>query len=101
MHVGPTGPLVPPTVMAAIQAYGDSRADDDGLSPLKIYDLIRVLRQWATDLQQQQLAQVEPAPTFEVWFDRLPPGRQAVLQQDKWMLARAAWDAARAQEPST
>lgn len=32
--------------------------------------------------------------TFEVWFDRLPPGRQAVLREDKWMLARAAWEAA-------
>jgi hypothetical protein len=32
--------------------------------------------------------------TFEAWFDKLHPGRQAVLREDKWMLARASWNAA-------
>lgn len=35
--------------------------------------------------------------TMNAWFDRLPPGRQKVLTEDKWMLAQAAWDAALAE----
>lgn len=34
---------------------------------------------------------------MNVWFDRLPAGRQKVLAEDKWMLAQAAWDAALAE----
>ena len=28
------------------------------------------------------------------WFLNLPPERQAILREDRWMLARAAWEAA-------
>lgn len=31
--------------------------------------------------------------TFNQWFLSLEEGRQAVLRDDKWMLAGAAWDA--------
>lgn len=32
-------------------------------------------------------------PTFNEWFTALPEGRQAVLRDDKWMLASSAFDA--------
>ena len=48
------------------------------------------------------IKQAEVALTFNEWFCALPEPRQAVLRDDKWMLAQAAWDAAsthaRAQE---
>ena len=31
--------------------------------------------------------------SFNEWFDSLEPGRQAVLREDKWMLAKAAFEA--------
>lgn len=31
--------------------------------------------------------------TFNKWFMSLPEGRQAVLREDKWMLANAAFEA--------
>lgn len=33
---------------------------------------------------------------FNAWFNALPPERQAVLREDKWMLANAAFEAASA-----
>lgn len=32
-------------------------------------------------------------PSFNAWFTSLPEGRQAILRDDKWMLAQAAFDA--------
>lgn len=33
--------------------------------------------------------------TFNEWFTSLPEGRQKVLREDKWMLANAAFEAAK------
>jgi len=33
--------------------------------------------------------------TFNEWFISLPEGRQSVLREDKWMLANAAFEAAK------
>lgn len=33
--------------------------------------------------------------TLNEWFLSLPEGRQKVLREDKWMLAEAAWEAAK------
>ena len=33
--------------------------------------------------------------TFNEWFCALPEPRQAILREDKWMLAQAAFDAGR------
>ena len=35
----------------------------------------------------------ERPPSFNAWFISLPEGRQAILREDKWMLAQAAFDA--------
>lgn len=35
----------------------------------------------------------ERPPSFNAWFITLPEGRQAILREDKWMLAQAAFDA--------
>lgn len=36
---------------------------------------------------------VELPLSFNAWFISLPEGRQAILREDKWMLAQAAFDA--------
>lgn len=45
------GTSVPNEVMAYVHAYGDSRADDDGLSALRIGEAVLALRRWAAQLQ--------------------------------------------------
>lgn len=45
------GPSVPNEVMLYVHAYGDSRADDDGLSGLRIGEAVLALRRWAAQLQ--------------------------------------------------
>ncbi len=45
------GPAVPDNVMAYLHAYGDSRADEDGRSGLRIAEAILALRRWAAELQ--------------------------------------------------
>ena len=45
------GPSVPDNVMVYLHAYGDSRADDDGLSGRRIAEAILELRRWAAELQ--------------------------------------------------
>jgi len=45
------GPAVPADVMTYLHAYGDSRADDDGLSGLRLGEAILALRRWAGQLQ--------------------------------------------------
>lgn len=47
----PLGPSVPHEVMLYVHAYGDSRADDDGLSGLRIGEAVLALRRWAAHLQ--------------------------------------------------
>ena len=41
---------------------------------------------------------MENKMTFNEWFCSLPEGRQAVLLEDKWMLAQAAFEAGEASE---
>jgi len=43
-------PSVPESVLTYIHAYGDSRADDDGLSALRIGEAVLALRRWAASL---------------------------------------------------
>ena len=31
--------------------------------------------------------------TFDEWWDSLEEGRRAILREDRWMMARAAYDA--------
>lgn len=45
------GPAVPEAAMQCLQAYGDSRADADGNSGLRIGEVILALRRWAAQLQ--------------------------------------------------
>lgn len=45
------GPSVPEEVMAYVQAYGDSRADEDGLSAVRIGETVLALRRWAAQVQ--------------------------------------------------
>jgi hypothetical protein len=35
------------------------------------------------------------ANAFDAWFESLPEGRKAVLREDKWLLAEAAFEAGR------
>lgn len=46
-------PKVPDEVMQYLQAYGDSRADDDGLSADRLGAAVLALRAWAGELQAQ------------------------------------------------
>ena len=48
------GPAVPDSVLAYLHAYGDSRADDDGHSGLRIAEAISALRRWAAELQDKE-----------------------------------------------
>lgn len=43
-------PKVPDSVLCYVHAYGDSRADDDGRSGLRIGELILALRRWAKSI---------------------------------------------------
>lgn len=43
-------PKVPDSVLCYVHAYGDSRADDDGRSGLRISELILALRRWAKSI---------------------------------------------------
>lgn len=43
-------PTVPDSVLVYVHAYGDSRADDDGRSGLRIGELILALRRWAKSI---------------------------------------------------
>lgn len=45
------GPAVPQDVMTYLTAYGDSRADEDGLCGLRIAEAIRALRRWSAAVQ--------------------------------------------------
>lgn len=45
------GPAVPDNVLAYLHAYGDSRADEDGLGGLRIAEAILALRRWAAELR--------------------------------------------------
>ncbi len=56
----------------------------------------------ATAVRADQGAAAPAAPAYTCcnsWFVSLPEGRQAVLRDDKWMLAHAAFDAGRAAAP--
>lgn len=59
-------PTVPDSVLVYVQAYGDSRADDDGRSGLRIGELILALRRWAKSIAAAPTAQAapQPAPIF-------------------------------------
>lgn len=54
-------PTVPEEVMARVQAYGDSRADEDGLSGLRIAEAILAMRRWAAALSLHPAGAGEPA----------------------------------------
>lgn len=43
-------PPVPGAVIAAVQAYGDSRADDDGKSEARVAYCVALMREWASSL---------------------------------------------------
>ena len=45
------GPTVPDSVLAYLHAYGDSRADEDGRSGLRIGEAILALRRWVAEVQ--------------------------------------------------
>ncbi len=45
------GPAVPQEVMTYLHAYGDSRADDDGMSGARISEAIQALRRWSAAVQ--------------------------------------------------
>ncbi len=45
------GLAVPGSVLAYLHAYGDSRADEDGRSGLRIGEAVLALRRWAAELQ--------------------------------------------------
>lgn len=45
------GPAVPERVMVYLHAYGDSRADDDGLSWMRISEAVLALRRWSAEVQ--------------------------------------------------
>lgn len=49
-------PTVPDDVTACINAYGDSRADNDGLSGLRIGELVLALRRWGRSLASRPAA---------------------------------------------
>ena len=44
------GPSIPEEVLVYLYAYGDSRADDDGLSGLRIAESVLALRRWAAQV---------------------------------------------------
>ena len=48
------GPAVPDNVLKRLHAYGDSRADYDGRSGLRIAEAILALRRWAAELQEKE-----------------------------------------------
>lgn len=54
-------PSVPESVLAYIHAYGDSRADEDGLSGLRIAEAILALRRWAAELLGARSTAAQPA----------------------------------------
>lgn len=54
------GPPVPADVMACIQAYGDARADDNGLSGLRLCETIIALRRWAATPPAPAAVPAEP-----------------------------------------
>lgn len=43
-------PMIPEDVLTYIHAYGDSRADDDGFSGIRIAEAILAIRRWARTL---------------------------------------------------
>jgi hypothetical protein len=45
--------------------------------------------------------QAPQEPNLNDWFTALPKGRQAILREDKWMLAHAAFEAGRQATGST
>lgn len=82
---------VPPEVVACLHAYGDSRADDDGLSGLRIAEAIVALRRWAA---AAKAAEPQPQPvthdalrcavgncTFNGEVDSHAPGCPSALAQ--------------------
>ncbi|MBP8100588.1 MAG: hypothetical protein KAY54_01785 [Burkholderiaceae bacterium] len=55
------GPSVPQEVMTYLHAYGDSRADDDGLSGLRIGEAVLALRRWSADVQATERRRIDSA----------------------------------------
>jgi len=53
---GALGPSIPDEVMLYVHAYGDSRADDDGLSGLRIGEAILAIRRWVASVVAQDRA---------------------------------------------
>jgi hypothetical protein len=53
-QAGPSdAPSIPGEVLTYIHAYGDSRADDDGRSALRIGECVLALRRWGAALSVQ------------------------------------------------
>lgn len=63
------GPTVPDSVLAYLHAYGDSRADEDGLSGLRIGEAILALRRWAAELQAAERERLKA--DAETWGNAL------------------------------
>ena len=53
-------PTVPDSVLAYVHTYGDSRADEDGLSGMRVSELILALRRWAKSIASAPAAQEAP-----------------------------------------
>lgn len=70
------GPAVPDTVLVYLHAYGDSRADEDGFSGLRIGEAILALRRWAAELQTAERERWESAlgaempDDFKCWHQK-------------------------------
>lgn len=61
-------PTVPDSVLAYVHTYGDSRADEDGLSGMRVSELILALRRWAKSIAAAPTTQ--PAPNEDEGISR-------------------------------
>lgn len=71
------GPSVPDEVMLYVHAYGDSRADEDGLSALRIGETVLALRRWAARLQAAERERLRRAvlAMHDAVLDTMASGR--------------------------
>lgn len=77
------GPTVPDSVLAYLHAYGDSRADEDGCSGLRIGEAILALRRWAAGVQA---AERESIKARLLDMDDAAAGRHNYYAHAAWVL---------------
>ena len=84
------GPAVPSNVLAYLHAYGDSRADDDGRSGLRIGEAILAIRRWAGDLQSAERERLCAA--IKAADDKASEGDYMLDSDDCISVIRGTWN---------